>query len=282
MASQGENLEELTVPLNKTHENDKDKTENQATEHDSEPEREPMLKKKQKVAAKPKKSRPTPAKRQKANPEIDVKPTPAPRNLTPQSSKVEESPEIESTENQPHSEFTQVAEKPPLPEIRHQPSYSSQIIRQSAEVFDNTGDSGQVQTFNFQQPKMAEYDQEQPSPTGFLGWVGFGCSTFALACLCVSFASPYWMQTYPMSFNTFRNMGLWELCMHDYMHHKDDSQEIYNGCWWVFNRDEKYWKLREWVLPRKLLNFLLFSILNITSGVLNTTQVPTTRFPPHL
>ena len=65
------------------------------------------------------------------------------------------------------------------------------------------------------------------------------------------FASPYWMQTYPNSFNTFRNIGLWEVCMDNYMHHKDDSQEIYSGCWWVFNRDKKYWKLREWLLPRK-------------------------------
>ena len=41
------------------------------------------------------------------------------------------------------------------------------------------------------------------------------------------------------------------------MHHKDDSQEIYDGCWWVFNTDGKYRKLREWLLPRKLILKLL-------------------------
>ncbi len=92
---------------------------------------------------------------------------------------------------------------------------------------------------------------DNPSPTGFLAWAGFGCAIFGLAALCISFASPYWMQTYPNSFNTFRNIGLWEVCMDNYMHHKDDSQEIYSGCWWVFNRDKKYWKLREWLLARK-------------------------------
>ena len=99
------------------------------------------------------------------------------------------------------------------------------------------------------QSKMAA--EGNPAPTGFKAWAGFGCTIFALACLCIAFASPFWMQTYPNSFNQFRNLGLWEICMDNYMHHKDDSQQIYSGCWWVFNRAEKYWKLREWLLPRK-------------------------------
>ena len=99
-----------------------------------------------------------------------------------------------------------------------------------------------------QQSNMAN---DNPAPTGFLAWAGFGCTLFALATLCIAFSSPYWMQTYPNSFNTFRNIGLWEICMDNYMHYKDDSQEIYSGCWWVFSRDKKYSKLREWLLPRK-------------------------------
>jgi len=95
--------------------------------------------------------------------------------------------------------------------------------------------------------------QEPVAPTGFLAWVGFGCTIFGLACICISFASPYWIQTYPDSFNTFRNIGLWEVCMSNYMHHKDDSQELYRGCWWVFNSETKYRKLREWLLPPWLI-----------------------------
>lgn len=121
-----------------------------------------------------------------------------------------------------------------------------------------------VSTQNIKQPplQMGEVEQ-QPSPTGLLGWVGFGCSIFALACMCVSFASPYWMQTYPLSFNTFQNMGLWEICMKDYMHHKDDSQTIYNGCWWVFDREEKFEKLKEWLLPPWFITCQVMVTMNL-------------------
>ncbi len=101
------------------------------------------------------------------------------------------------------------------------------------------------------QQSTATNMNDNPAPTGFLAWAGFGCTLFALATLCIAFASPYWMQTYPNSFNTFQNIGLWEICMDNYMHYKDDSQEIYSGCWWLFSTDKKYWKLREWLLPRK-------------------------------
>jgi hypothetical protein len=37
--------------------------------------------------------------------------------------------------------------------------------------------------------------------------------------------------------------------MDNYMHHADDTQQIYRGCWWVFNTNEMYRKLREWLLP---------------------------------
>ena len=96
---------------------------------------------------------------------------------------------------------------------------------------------------------MAEKSEEQP--TGLLAWAGIACTLFALACLCLCFASPYWFQAYPNSFNKFRNIGLWEVCFDDYQHHKDDSQETYSGCWWVFNPDPKYSKLKEWLLPRE-------------------------------
>ena len=98
-----------------------------------------------------------------------------------------------------------------------------------------------------------------PSPTGQLAWVGFGCGIFALAALSIAFCSPYWMQTWPNSFNHFRNIGLWEVCMDNYMHYKDDSQEIYSGCWWLFSNEKKYWKLREWILPRKSIILHLYT-----------------------
>jgi len=92
---------------------------------------------------------------------------------------------------------------------------------------------------------------KQPAPTGRLAWVGFGWCVFALASLSVAFCSPYWFQTWPKSQNEFRNIGLWHVCFYNYMQFKDDSQEVYNGCWWLFDTQPKYYKLREWIIPRQ-------------------------------
>ena len=99
---------------------------------------------------------------------------------------------------------------------------------------------------------------EKPGEVNFkmannkLLWIGFICTVVTVFFVVISFASPYWLETWPGSFNEFRNLGLWEICMDKYMHHKDDSQDIYSGCWWVFNMDTRYWKLRDWLLPRKI------------------------------
>lgn len=90
--------------------------------------------------------------------------------------------------------------------------------------------------------------EDNTSPTGTLAWVGFACTLFSLAALCVSFASPFWVQTWPNSFNKFRNIGLWSVCMDNYMHWKDEARAIYSECWWVFNPAQKYYKLRDWIL----------------------------------
>jgi hypothetical protein len=117
-----------------------------------------------------------------------------------------------------------------------------------------TGENGDNKSYlHFERPdkNMDLGGPPKPiSPTGKLAWVGFGLSVAALACMCISFASPYWLQQWELSFNTFNNMGLWEACFHNYMHHRDDLQEIYNGCFWVYNPDEKYNKLRDWLVPR--------------------------------
>ena len=91
---------------------------------------------------------------------------------------------------------------------------------------------------------------KQKQPTGVLAWIGFGCALFSLATLCISFASPYWIEAYPQSFNEFRNIGLWEVCFDHYMHYRDQAQEIFTGCYWVFD-GVIFNKLKEWLLPRK-------------------------------
>ena len=88
-----------------------------------------------------------------------------------------------------------------------------------------------------------------PRPTGLFTWIGFACMLLALASLCISFASPFWIQAYPNSFNEFRNIGLWEVCFDNYMHYRDQAQDHFTGCYWVFN-PVIFTKLKEWLLPR--------------------------------
>lgn len=97
--------------------------------------------------------------------------------------------------------------------------------------------------------KGGRVTDEQPAPTGTIAWIGFGLCVFALASQCISFCSPYWIQTWPMSENQFKNMGLWHVCFNKYMQFKDDSQQVYSACWWVFDKSTKYYKLREWLIP---------------------------------
>jgi hypothetical protein len=55
--------------------------------------------------------------------------------------------------------------------------------------------------------------------------------------------------------------------MDNYMHYKDDSQEIYSGCWWLFNSEKKYWKLREWILPPWLITVEVLVIASLLVNV---------------
>jgi len=42
------------------------------------------------------------------------------------------------------------------------------------------------------------------------------------------------------------------------MQFKDDSQQVYSACWWVFDPQPKYYKLREWLTPRKFLLLVMY------------------------
>ena len=73
--------------------------------------------------------------------------------------------------------------------------------------------------------KSDEIEKIKPvQPIDIMCWIGFGATIFGLAAICIAFASPFWIQTIPNSFNTFRNGGLWEVCFDNYMHHKDSLQ----------------------------------------------------------
>jgi hypothetical protein len=72
-------------------------------------------------------------------------------------------------------------------------------------------------------------------------------------CSLISFASPYWSQSYPSTGNEFKNIGLWEACFYRYRHWKDDNQKPYTGCFWFWSPDMI--RFRDWLMPGKLKKF---------------------------
>jgi hypothetical protein len=73
----------------------------------------------------------------------------------------------------------------------------------------------------------------------------YTCGLFTL----ISFASPYWSQSYPSTGNEFKNIGLWEACLYRYRHWKDDNQKPYTGCFWFWSPDMI--RFRDWLMPCK-------------------------------
>lgn len=68
-------------------------------------------------------------------------------------------------------------------------------------------------------------------------------------CTLISFAGPYWSQSYPSTGNEFKNIGLWEACFYRYRHWKDDNQKPYTGCFWFWSPDMI--RFRDWLMPCK-------------------------------
>lgn len=149
--------------------------------------------------------------------------------------------EGETEDEQPDSFYSDNEQTVPM---IHRAYNGSSTGNKSAPV---TGEKSIGLSTTMQKNRLTE---DQPAPTGTMAWIGFGCCVFALAALCICFASPYWLQTWPNSENAFRNIGLWHVCFHNYMQFRDDSQQKYDGCWWLFDTQTKYYKLRQWLIPR--------------------------------
>jgi len=75
------------------------------------------------------------------------------------------------------------------------------------------------------------------------------CLCFAIFCLVLAFASPYWVESFAKSDNEFVKCGLWEFCFNDYTFWKDYNGKRFLGCWYIFS--DQYRPLWEWLSPRK-------------------------------
>ncbi|XP_049522310.1 uncharacterized protein LOC119450930 isoform X3 [Dermacentor silvarum] len=89
-----------------------------------------------------------------------------------------------------------------------------------------------------------------PPASGLLlgaGLVGY-CATLLLL---VSFASPYWLESYQEANMEFVRLGLWDVCFHNYRHPSYQYDETFNGCHWIHSY--AYQNIRDWLLPGWLM-----------------------------
>ncbi|EEC20445.1 uncharacterized protein LOC8043975 [Ixodes scapularis] len=85
-----------------------------------------------------------------------------------------------------------------------------------------------------------------PKASGLLlgaGVVAY-CSTVLLL---ISFASPYWLESYQEANAEFVRLGLWDVCFRNYRHPSYQYDETFNGCHWVHSY--AYQNIRDWLLP---------------------------------
>lgn len=67
----------------------------------------------------------------------------------------------------------------------------------------------------------------------------------------ISFSSPYWLESYPETFQSFVRMGLWEFCFDDYRHPRYQRDHKFTGCHYLFG--ETFLLIREWLQPAWLM-----------------------------
>lgn len=84
---------------------------------------------------------------------------------------------------------------------------------------------------------------ETRSPKLFMG-SGLVFGAASMLCNVLGFSTPYWLQVWPrVGDTTFRNLGLWQVCISGFRNPRDLWGKISHGCWWIFARE--YEKLRE-------------------------------------
>lgn len=59
----------------------------------------------------------------------------------------------------------------------------------------------------------------------------------------IAFASPYWLQLYATVPYDFKNMGLWEICVSDYVFRNDKYINQFDGCYWSFSIELEFWRV---------------------------------------
>jgi len=82
--------------------------------------------------------------------------------------------------------------------------------------------------------------------------------------LVVSFASPYWLESWTDTQSPFQNMGLWEFCFFKFRHPDYQFDHLFNGCHPLYG--EEYRLIREKLLPGWLMVVQLFVTVALISS----------------
>lgn len=92
---------------------------------------------------------------------------------------------------------------------------------------------------------MAVDYSNYPPASGNL--VAAGVVSFCgLLLLLISFASPYWLESYPETYSNFVNLGLWEVCFHEFRYPRYQFDKKFQGCHYIYSQE--YLIIREWLL----------------------------------
>ena len=84
--------------------------------------------------------------------------------------------------------------------------------------------------------------------------------------LLMSFASPYWLQSWEDTQSPFKNMGLWEFCFYKFRHPDYQFDHLFHGCHALYG--DEYRLIREKLLPGWLIVVQLFVTLALITSFL--------------
>merc|ERR1712111_92313 len=82
--------------------------------------------------------------------------------------------------------------------------------------------------------------------------------------LLMSFASPYWLQSWEDTQSPFKNMGLWEFCFYKFRHPDYQFDHLFHGCHALYG--DEYRLIREKLLPGWLMVVQLFVTLALMAS----------------
>lgn len=135
-------------------------------------------------------------------------------------------------------------------------------------VLDSIPESGVQLEGRFQTPQ-SQNDlsfRSNPYKTHDALFYGSIASFISGVLLLMSFASPYWLQSWEDTQSPFKNMGLWEFCFYKFRHPDYQFDHLFHGCHPLYGTE--YRLIREKLMPGWLMVIQLFVTLALITSFL--------------